>query len=128
MDGDFKGRREHDGLCDLKWVKRQEWVLDKICIATKGTKAKQAIMFSIMGIMLAAALTSAYKSISIADESITTHVRNTNDIAHNKEKIKEGREDHNHLVETVEEIQRTQNRMDRNLGRLMGAMGVEAEE
>ena len=50
------------------------------------------------------------------------------DIAQNKEKIKEGREDHNHLVETVEEIQRTQNRMDRNLGRLMGAMGVEAEE
>jgi len=43
------------------------------------------------------------------------------------EKIEDVKRDHDKLVGTVDEIQKTQNRMDRNLSRLLGVMGVKAE-
>jgi len=127
-DWDGKGRRIHDTLCDKKWqTDRKEWVSNQICLATKGTKAKQVMMWTVMTIMLSAALTSAYKSVSNAQSANTTHVRNTNDISHLKEEVDEVKKEHDHLVGTVEEMQKTQGRMDRNIAKLLGAMGIKAE-
>ena len=136
QDWDGKGRRIHDQLCDKKWdTDRKEWVQNQICMATKPGKAKQAMMWTIMVLMLSGSLGGAYVSYSSAqaasdftEKNTTTHVRNTTDIAHLKDEVEDVKDHHEHLVGTVEEMQRTQGRMDRNLSTLMGAMGVPAEE
>ena len=123
---------EHDKTCAERLkeckVEIKSWVADQICIATKGTKVKNVIYGTILFLMLGAALSSATVTVIRAQDANTTHVRNTADIGHLKEEVVSVKGDHKELVGTVHEMQKTQSRMDRNLSKLMGAMGVKAEE
>ena len=121
-------RREHDAECKERIKSLKEWVAQSICIATKPGKAKQAMMWAVMTIMLSAALGSAFKTVSSAQTATEIHTRNTNDIAHVKEEMAEVKDDHKELVGTVNDMAKTQNRMDRNLSRLLGALDIPAEE
>lgn len=67
-----------------------------------------------------------YLNKANADGPATT-VGIQKDVKHNSEEIEDVKRDHDKLVGTVDEIQKTQNRMDRNLSRLLGVMGVRAE-
>ena len=120
-------RREHDEECKERARDLKEWVAERICSAVKPGKVKQGMMWAIMTIMLTAALGSAFKTISSAQTATEIHTRNTNDIAHVKEEMTEVKADHKELVQTVNGIEKTQDRMDRNLSRLMGTLGVPVE-
>ena len=120
-------RREHDEECKERVRDMKEWVAERICSAVKPGKVKQGMMWAILSIMLATALGSAFKTISSAQTATEIHTRNTNDIAHVKEEMAEVKADHKELVQTVNGIEKTQDRMDRNLSRLMGTLGVPVE-
>ena len=131
MGWEGEERREHDRDCDDKLekcvAKVKEWVKDQICLATKGTKAKQVMMWTVMTLMLGASFSSAYTSISAAQDATAIHVRNTTDIAHLKDEVLEVKDDHEALVDTVEEMRRIQGRIDRNISKIAGKMGIDAE-
>ena len=129
----FKERRAHDRECGERLAKSESnlksWVGDKICISKKDimseiktTKAKQVLMWTIMSIMLSAALTSAYKSVSSAQDSNTTHVRNTSNIQHNKSEIEEVKKDHDILVTKVHEMESRQIKMYGDVRQILGIL------
>ena len=110
-------RREHDEECKARAKDLKEWVADKICIATKPTKGKLTLLI----ILLAS-------TVTLSGVAVVNSLAVNGDAKHNKEEIQEVKEAHKALVGTVRDIEKTQARMDRNLSRLLGAMGVPAEE
>ena len=109
-------RREHDDECKQRIRSLKEWVADKICIATKPTKGKLTLLI----ILLAS-------TVTLSGVAVVNSLAVNGDAKHNKEEIQEVKEAHKALVGTVRDIEKTQARMDRNLSRLLGAMGVPVE-
>jgi len=97
--------RRHDEKCQVHSREVKEWVSDKICIATKGTKVKQAIMWTAMSLILASSGTLAWKAITIAGDQKTIDTQQTSDIQHNREKINAVIEAQGKIVESQEEMQ-----------------------
>ena len=113
----IKGRRVDDKTCEELHARFEttvkEWVKDKICIATKPTKGRQTIMWSIMVLMLSASLISTYQSRIYADESVRVHgdqkavdTQQNSEINHNTEKISIITEAHDKLLKKAEETEK----------------------
>ena len=124
---DTWGRRDHDDNCEQNKEAMREWVRDKICIATKGTKAKQVLMWSVMTIMLIGSLSSAYKSISAAESATEVHTRNTSAIAHNKEAIGNTEKDLDSLAEKVDTMEERQIIMYGDIKTVLGILESERD-
>ena len=111
----FWGRREHEHTCETNQKNMKEWVADKMCLLKKDilgttapTKARVALVLSIMLLMLAASLGSAWRTIAAAQDSAQIHASNTAEINHNKEEIAEVKKDHAVLVNKVESMEERQ--------------------
>ena len=116
----YWGRREHDHSCDENQKRMKSWVADKICISKidlreeiKMAKGKQAIMWSIMVLMLSASIISTYQSRTYADSSVKVHgeqkavdTQQTSEINHNTEKISIITEAHDKLLKKAEETEK----------------------
>ena len=129
------GRRDHDNACTQNQANMKEWVKDKLCLmkkdilgSTAPTKARLAIVLSIMMLMLAASFTSAYKSISAAENATEIHARNTGAIKYNKQEIEEVKKDHSVLVDKVETMEERQIIMYGDIKTILGIIRKELEE
>ena len=87
------GRRDHDHTCEVNQKNMKEWVSAKICIATKPTKGKLALLILLLGSTLALSGFSAINSISASGEA-----------RHNEEEISEVKAEHEAFKQDVAEI------------------------
>ena len=103
-------RREHDEECKERARALKEWVADKIRIATKPTKSRQAVMWTILVLMLGSSGLMTVKNVSIANEASDIHgqqramdTQQTADIRHNAEQLAEIVTAHKDLVDSTED-------------------------
>jgi len=97
--------RRYDKKCQEEKTNMKEWVKQEICIATKGTKLKQAIMWTFMTFILASSGTLTWKAITIAGDQSSVDTAQSSEIQHNKEKIDAVVEAQEKIVESQEEMQ-----------------------
>ena len=97
--------RRHDAKCNENKEVIEKWVKQEICIATKGTKIKQAIMWAVMVGMLGSSGTLAWKAITIAGDQKTIDTQQSSEIQHNREKIDAVVEAQEEIVEAQKEMQ-----------------------
>ena len=62
-------RREHDDACKERTRALKEWVADKICIATKPTKGKMALLILLLGSTVALSGVSVVNSLAVSGEA-----------------------------------------------------------
>ena len=62
-------RREHDDACKERTRALKEWVADKICIATKPTKGKMALLILLLGSTVALSGISVVNSLAVSGET-----------------------------------------------------------
>ena len=131
---DSWGRRDHDHTCEANQKNMKEWVADKMCImkkeilgTTAPTKARVAIVLSVMLLMLAASLGSAWRTIAAAQDSTEIHARNTADIGHNKEDIQEGKEQRAILSSRIESMEERQIMMYGDVKKMLSIVERELE-
>ena len=102
-------RREHDHACDAKWKERYREISKDICLATKSTKIKQAILWATTGLAITLALTIAGRNYSRAGEQAVIDNQQTNEIYHHEERLDEIVEQTDAIVEDINAIRRDMN-------------------
>ena len=95
-------RKAHDDNCEVKWRERYREIGKDICLATKPGKARQAMMWTIMTIMLAASLSAAFKTISSAGTQASIDTAQNLNIEHNEERLEVITKAHESLVKNTE--------------------------
>jgi len=100
-------RRQHDEECQARSIALKEWVALKICIATKPTRTKQAVMWAILLLILgSSSLMTGYSAIGAADQK-AQDVQQSSDIEHNEQQIKVITAQHKELVDNTETLAKT---------------------
>ena len=82
-------RREHDEECKERIRSLKEWISDKICIATKGTKSKQAILWTLFLLMLGSSGLMTVNNLAYSSEQKAIDAEQTAEIEHTVEQLKE---------------------------------------
>ena len=118
---------DHDEKCHvlLRECKddMEKWIKDQICITKKEilntllpTKARVFLMWSVMGIMLAAGLGSAWRVVSISISYAEEKGKNERTLAHLEEEIDRNSQKHDNLESDVSNINDAVNSIENHIG------------
>ena len=113
-------RREHDHACDAKWKERYREISKDICLATKPTKLKQAILWATTGLAITLALTIAGRNYSRAGEQAVLDKEQSLEIYHHEERLDE-------MVEQTDAIVKDINDIQKDVGQIRNFMGQQTQ-
>jgi len=99
------------------------WSKD-ICLATKGNKIFIRVMWSLVVFLAAAAFGSSIFNMNVSANQNGVDTRQTQDIAHNAEKVNKISKDHEKLVEDVGKVREDMNKVKIDLNTLTIQQGT----
>ena len=121
MGTEWKGeeRRLHDEACDHKWDKREARIQKWVCMKMQPTRAKQAIMWTMMSLFLAASFGSVYKVVAGAGQQKATDSRQDTKIEHIEDMVQEH---HAEYLDNQEVMQDDIENINANVHRILGIL------